>query len=89
MNDQYKAALEEIFTEIDALRLERLPVDAMRLMGGWTAVIKQMYRLRDVTRSINGVVEPMPLNPYDCEALRERLQMACQARLLTEGKLPQ
>lgn len=83
MSNEYKAALELVFTEIDALRLERLPVDAMRLMGGWTALIKQTYRLMGVTRTLNGVEEPMPLNPHDCEVLRERLQTAAATRNLT------
>lgn len=92
-NDQYKAALEEVFTEIDALRLERVPTEVMRLMGGWTSIILNVYARKGLEQTLTfhggvTVTEPKCLSPYDCEALRERLQTACQARLLTEGQQP-
>lgn len=93
MSDKYQAVLEEVFAEIDALRLERVPVEVMRLMGGWTTIIQNVYARKGLEETLTftsgaTITEPKCLSPYDCEALRERLQTACRDRLLTEGQQP-
>lgn len=93
MSDKYQAVLEEVFAEIDALRLERVPVEVMRLMGGWTSIIQNVYARKGLGQTLTfasgaTITEPKLLNPYDVATLRGRLQTACQIRLLTEGQQP-